>query len=88
MQRAARRRLVSVAFVLLIIPAQMLSTTGSALLLSTLIFVADSTAALNGATDDTMVRPEAIARGTGVYAGNRAWRKASAKLGPVGWSRR
>ncbi len=60
---------VSVAFVLLIIPAQMLSTTGSALLLSTLIFVASSTGALNGALMHTMVRPEAIARGTGVYAG-------------------
>jgi hypothetical protein len=58
-----------VAFVLLIIPAQMLSTTGSALLLSTLIFVASSTGALNGALMHTMVRPEAIARGTGVYAG-------------------
>ena len=47
----------------------MLSTTGSALLLSTLIFVASSNAALNSALMHTMVRPEAIARGTGVYAG-------------------
>jgi MFS-type transporter involved in bile tolerance (Atg22 family) len=69
MQRALAGAWVSVAFVLLIIPAQMLSTTSSALLLSTLIFVASSTAALNGALMHTMVRPEAIARGTGVYAG-------------------
>ena len=69
MQRALTGAWVSVAFVLLIIPAQMLSTTGSALLLSTLIFVASSTGALNGALMHTMVRPEAIARGTGVYAG-------------------
>lgn len=33
------------------------------------IFVASSTGALNGALMQTMVRPEAIARGTGVYAG-------------------
>jgi sugar phosphate permease len=69
MQRALTGAWVSLAFVLLILPAQMLSTTGSALLLSTLIFVASSTAALNGALMHTMVRPEAIARGTGVYAG-------------------
>jgi sugar phosphate permease len=69
MQRALAGACVSVTFVLLIIPAQMLSTTASALLLSTLIFVASSTAALNGALMQTMVRPEAIARGTGVYAG-------------------
>jgi len=69
MQRSLAGAWVSVAFVLLVIPAQMLSTTGSALLLSTLIFVASSTAALNGALMHTMVRPEAIARGTGIYAG-------------------
>ena len=69
MQRALVGAWVSAAFVLLIIPGQMLSTTASALLLSTLIFVASSTAALNGALMHTMVRPEAIARGTGVYAG-------------------
>jgi sugar phosphate permease len=69
MQRALAGAWVSAAFVLLIIPAQMLSTTGSALLLSTLIFAASSTGALNGALMHTMVRPEAIARGTGVYAG-------------------
>ena len=69
MQRALAGAWVSLAFVLLIVPAQMLSTTGSALLLSTLIFAASSTAALNGALMQTMVRPEAIARGTGVYAG-------------------
>ena len=69
MQRALAGAWVSVAFVLLIVPAQMLSTSGSALLLSTLIFVASSSGALNGALMHTMVRPEAIARGTGVYAG-------------------
>ena len=69
MQRALAGAWVSAAFVLLIIPAQMLSTTGSALLLCSLIFVASSTAALNGALMHTMVRPEAIARGTGLYAG-------------------
>jgi ACS family D-galactonate transporter-like MFS transporter len=69
MQRALAGAWVSVAFVILILPAQILSTTGSALLLSTLIFVASSTGALNGALMQTLVRPEAIARGTGVYAG-------------------
>src|ERR1700681_1077715 len=43
MQRALAGAWVSMAFVLLIVPAQMLSTTGSALLLSTVIFVASST---------------------------------------------
>jgi hypothetical protein len=47
----------------------MVSASGSALLLSTLIFVGSSTAALNGALVHTMVRPEAIGRGTGGYAG-------------------
>jgi predicted MFS family arabinose efflux permease len=69
MRRALAGAWVSVAFVLLIFPAQMLSASGSALLLSTLIFVASSTGALNGALMHTMVRPEAIARGTGAYAG-------------------
>ena len=69
MQRALAGVWVSVAFVLLIFPAQMLPTSASALLLSTLIFVAGSTGALNGALMHTMVRPEAIARGTGVYTG-------------------
>lgn len=69
MRRALAGAWVSVAFVLLIFPAQMLSASGSALLISTLIFVASSTGALNGALMHTMVRPEAIARGTGAYAG-------------------
>jgi ACS family D-galactonate transporter-like MFS transporter len=68
MQRALAGVWVSVAFVL-IIPAQMLSTTGGALLLSTLIFVASSSGAVDGALMHTMVRPDAIARGTGIYAG-------------------
>ena len=54
---------------ILILPAQIVSPIVSAVTLAALIGVASSTAALNGALMQTLVRPEAIARGTGVYAG-------------------
>lgn len=69
MQRSLAGTWVSLAFVLLVFPAQIVSPTVSAVILSTLIGVASTTAALNGALMQTLVRPEAIARGTGVYAG-------------------
>ena len=69
MQRSLAGAWVSLAFVILVLPAQIGSPIVSAVTLSTLIGVASSTAALNGALMQTLVRPEAIARGTGVYAG-------------------
>jgi MFS family permease len=70
MQRALTGAVVSLGFVLVVLPAaQWLSPAGSALVLSTLISVPCATAALNGALMHTRVQPEAIARGTGVYVG-------------------
>ena len=71
--RTMERRLagawVSVAFVIAILPAQIAPAIASAVILASLIGVASSTAALNGALMQTLVKPEAIARGTGIYAG-------------------
>jgi MFS family permease len=69
MQRAITGAIVSLSFAVLVIPAQLLPDTGSALLLSTLIGVASTTAALNGTLMHTLIRSDAIARATGVYAG-------------------
>jgi sugar phosphate permease len=69
MQRSLAGAWVSLAFVILVLPAQSMSPIASAVTLSALIGVASSTGALNGALMQTLVRPEAIARGTGVYAG-------------------
>src|ERR1700752_3162960 len=69
MQRALAGAWVSLVFVIVILPAQMISPIASAVVLASLIGVASSTAALNGALMQTLVRPEAIARVTGVYTG-------------------
>jgi sugar phosphate permease len=70
MRRALTGAAASLAFVLLVLPAaQWLSPEASAVVLSTLISVPCATAALNGALMQTRIRPEAIARGTGVYVG-------------------
>ncbi|OFW44369.1 MAG: hypothetical protein A3J28_13410 [Acidobacteria bacterium RIFCSPLOWO2_12_FULL_60_22] len=49
--------------------ALLLPSTASALLLATLVGVGSSSAALQGSLMQTLVRPEAIARGTGIYVG-------------------
>ena len=70
MQRSLAGMWVCVIFALAILPgAFLLPPAGSALILSTLITAAASTAAVNGALMHQMVRPEAIARGTGIYVG-------------------
>ena len=70
MQRSLAGMWVSFLFALTVLPgAFLLPPAGSALLLSTLIAVAAVTAAVNGALLHQMVRPEAIARGTGIYVG-------------------
>lgn len=81
MQRALTGAWVSLFFVFAILPgALLLPPAGSALLLASLIAVAASSAALQGALMHTLVRPEAIARGTGVYVGVGIFTSA---LGPV-----
>lgn len=69
MERPLAGAWVSVAFVIAILPAQIAPAIASAVILASLIGVASSTAALNGALMQTLVKPEAIARGTGIYAG-------------------
>jgi sugar phosphate permease len=69
MRRALTASIVCVLFVIVIIPAQMLSPWASAILLSTLIGVPGTTGALNGALMHRMVRSDGIARATGVYTG-------------------
>jgi ACS family glucarate transporter-like MFS transporter len=70
MRRALTAAAVSLGFAVLILPAaQGLPPAISAVVLASLISVPSSTAALNGALMHALVRPEAIARGTGVYVG-------------------
>jgi len=70
MRRALTAAAVSLSFALLILPAaRALPPGASAVVLASLISVPSATAALNGALMHMLVRPEAIARGTGVYVG-------------------
>ena len=70
MQRSLTAMWVCLFFSLAVIPvAFLLPPLWTALLLSTLLVVAPTTAALNGALMHRMVEPEAIARGTGIYVG-------------------
>ena len=70
MQRARTAAWTCLSFALLVLPAaQLLPAVPSAVLLSTLIVVPVAIAALNGALLHSLVRPEAIARGTGIYSG-------------------
>ena len=70
MKRALTGAWVCVVFVVIVLPAaQLLPPVASGLLLASLIAAGSSTGALNGALMHTLVRPEAIARGTGVYVG-------------------
>ena len=57
-------------FAVLIVPGSLLlSPFGSAIALSALIAVPSSAAALNGALLHALIRPDAIARATGIYVG-------------------
>ncbi len=80
MQRALTGALVCLLFVVVVVPAQMLSPWGSAILLSTLIGVPGTTGALNGALMHRMIRSDGIARATGVYTGTG---NVVSAIGPV-----
>lgn len=70
MQRARTAAWTCSLFAVTVIPAALLlSPIPSAVFLAALIGTAATTAALNGALLHTLVRPEAVARGTGIYAG-------------------
>jgi len=70
MKRALTASIACLAFVVLIFPfSRMSSPVICAVALATLTFVGSIGGALNGALLHTMVRPEAIARATGVYVG-------------------
>lgn len=70
MQRALTAAGTCVAFVILVMPAaQLLPGPAAAVVLAGLTAVPCAIAALNGALLHSMVRPEAIARGTGIYSG-------------------
>jgi len=70
MQRALTGLWVCVAFAVIVVPgAYLLGPAASAVLLSTLVGIAATTAAINGALMHQMVSPEAVARGTGIYVG-------------------
>jgi sugar phosphate permease len=85
MQRALTGAWTCAAFALLVIPAALLFPLDwSAVALTSLTCCAASTAALNGALMQALVRPEAIARGTGLYVGVG---NLSSAIGPAlfGW---
>jgi len=70
MQRALTAAGTCLVFTMVVLPAALwLPAAPSAVVLASLIAVPCSIAALNGALLHTMVRPEAIARGTGIYSG-------------------
>lgn len=70
MQRALTGMWICVFFAAVVLPvAFLLPPLWTAVLLSTLIVIATTTAAVNGALMHRMVRPEVIARGTGIYVG-------------------
>ncbi len=70
MQRALAGMRICVFYAVVILPvAFLLPPLWTAVLLSTLIVIATTTAAVNGALMHAMVKPEVIARGTGIYVG-------------------
>ncbi|MBI3934641.1 MAG: MFS transporter [Acidobacteria bacterium] len=70
MKRALTAAGTCLVFVLIVLPsALLLPPAWSAIALATLIAVPCGIAALNGALLHTMVRPEAVARATGIYSG-------------------
>jgi sugar phosphate permease len=70
MRRALTAAVSCMAFAILILPAALLlPPAASAVALAALTAIPCGIAALNGALLHSMVRPEAVARGTGVYSG-------------------
>ncbi len=70
MQRSLAGMWICLLFSIIVLPvAFLLPPLWTAVLLSTLIVIATTTAAVNGALMHRMVRPEVIARGTGIYVG-------------------
>jgi len=70
MQRARTAAWTGILIALTVIPgALLLPARGSAVFLAALIGGGAVSAALNGALMHAMVRPEAVARGTGIYTG-------------------
>lgn len=85
MQRARTAAWTCSLFALVVLPvALLLPPIPSGVLLALLIAGGSITAALNGALLHTLVRPEAIARGTGIYTGVGTLLSA---LGPVVFGR-
>lgn len=70
MQRALAGMWICIVFAVVVLPvAFLLPPLWTAVLLSSLIVIATTTAAVNGALMHRMVKPEVIARGTGIYVG-------------------
>ena len=69
MQRSLTAACACLLFVVFIVGSLPLSPFGSAIVLSALIAIPSAAAALNGALLYALVRPDAIARGTGIYVG-------------------
>jgi hypothetical protein len=70
MERALTAAWTCAAFVVLVLPlAYWLPAAASAVCLAALVAAPPIIAALNGALLHTLVRPEAVARGTGIYSG-------------------
>jgi hypothetical protein len=85
MERARTAAWTGILIAVLMIPgALLLPATASAVFLSALIGGGAVSAALNGALMHAMVRPEAIARGTGIYTGVGTFISA---LGPAVFGR-
>ncbi len=86
MQRALTAAGMSLAFTVLVLPAALLlPPVGGAVLLALLSATPLATAALNGALLHTLVRPEAVARGTGIYSGVASI--VPALIGPYGFGK-
>jgi ACS family D-galactonate transporter-like MFS transporter len=85
MERARTAAWTGILIAVLVIPgALLLPATASAVFLAALIGGGAVSAALNGALMHAMVRPEAIARGTGIYTGVGTFISA---LGPAVFGR-
>lgn len=85
MERARTAAWTGILFAVMVVPgALLLPPIASAVFLATLIGGGAVSAALNGALLHSMVRPEAIARGTGIYTGVGTFISA---LGPAVFGR-
>jgi sugar phosphate permease len=86
MRRALTAAGMSLGFTVLVLPAALLlPPRGGAVLLAALTATPLVTAALNGALLHTLVRPEAVARGTGIYSGVGSI--IPALIGPYGFGK-